>query len=110
RPELTDPSFGDLSAEVVDADAAPDSRRFVLHRGPLRVIVNLSDAAWTVPVKGGDVLLLSTRSRTADGDSSEDDARVSDSPAAPGAGANHTSARGQLIVPPDVAVILGPAV
>jgi maltooligosyltrehalose trehalohydrolase len=60
RPELTDPSFASLGAQVVDAAAPVDRRCFVLRRGPLTVLVNLSDALWGAPVTAGHQILLTT--------------------------------------------------
>lgn len=60
RPELTDPSFAGLSAGVENPDAAPASRRFVLGRGALRVLVNLSAEPWEVPLAAGEEVLLAT--------------------------------------------------
>jgi maltooligosyltrehalose trehalohydrolase len=81
RPELTDPAFGALSAAVEDADAAPDARRFVLGRGAVRIVVNLSPEAWTVPLRPREIVLLAT------------------------AGAEDA---GEFSLPADAAVILGP--
>ncbi|MBZ4487570.1 malto-oligosyltrehalose trehalohydrolase [Microbacterium sp. cx-55] len=61
RPELTDPAFGQLGGETADPDAAPDARRFVLRRGALAVLVNLSAEPWVVPLdENDDVVLLAT--------------------------------------------------
>lgn len=60
RPELTDPSFGALSAGVENPDAAPASRRFMLGRGALRVLVNLSAEPWEAPLPAGEEVLLAT--------------------------------------------------
>jgi maltooligosyltrehalose trehalohydrolase len=53
-PELTDPRFGDLSAEFDDRD-----RRFTLHRGDVIVLANFGDATAALP-EGADVLLTTS--------------------------------------------------
>jgi maltooligosyltrehalose trehalohydrolase len=88
RPEFTDPSFAALSAEVVDAGAAPASRRFVLGRGSLRILVNLSAEPWSVSRIAGESVLLSTDAFLASPDTA--------APDTPGA----------ITVLPDSAVIL----
>jgi maltooligosyltrehalose trehalohydrolase len=83
RPELTDPAFGQLAGETANPDAEPGARRFVLRRGALAVLVNLSAEPWTVELDDeGDAVLLATL-----------DASVSD---------------GAVTVAPDSAVVVGP--
>ncbi|WP_460776239.1 malto-oligosyltrehalose trehalohydrolase [Microbacterium sp. GXF7504] len=65
HPELTDPAWTSLDAVDETPDAAPDARRFTLHRGPLRILVNLSPEPWDVPVPDADALLLATSPATA---------------------------------------------
>jgi maltooligosyltrehalose trehalohydrolase len=63
RPELTDPALADLRAEVVVEGPGPDRRAFVLHRGALAVLVNLTPDPVTFPVAPGSALLLATSDR-----------------------------------------------
>ncbi|QEV98980.1 malto-oligosyltrehalose trehalohydrolase [Microbacterium caowuchunii] len=69
RPELTDPASFRLAAQTEDPDAAPDARRFVLRRGGVAVLVNLSAQPWDVPLdqEADEVLLATLPARTADG-------------------------------------------
>jgi len=60
RPELTDPSFARLSAEVVVDAADPGRRAFALRRGALSVLANLTPDPVAFPVAPGATVLLST--------------------------------------------------
>ncbi|MEN2738316.1 malto-oligosyltrehalose trehalohydrolase [Microbacterium sp. X-17] len=60
RPELTDPSFSALAAEIVVDAADPSRRAFALHRGPLSVLVNLTPGSVSFPVHSGAEVLLAT--------------------------------------------------
>ncbi|MFT4137023.1 malto-oligosyltrehalose trehalohydrolase [Microbacterium sp.] len=80
RPELTDPDLAALSAEAFEA---PGGRVYALGRGAARVLVNLSAAPWEVERRPGDEVWLAT--------------------AEPAAGAE------TMVVPPDAAVVVGPA-
>ena len=84
RPELTDPAFAHLEASVTVASDDPARRAFELHRGPLRVLVNLTatDASW--PARDGEVVLVATSPATALAD-------------------------GAFVVPPDAAVVVAPS-
>jgi maltooligosyltrehalose trehalohydrolase len=67
RPELTDPRLADLAGESSGAD--PVHRLFVLRRGPVTVVANLTAAEASVPVPPGHVVLLGTAAEVAvDGD------------------------------------------
>ncbi|GAA1706550.1 malto-oligosyltrehalose trehalohydrolase [Microbacterium sediminicola] len=59
RPELTDPAFAHLDALSGGGDA-PGARWFVLRRGELSVLVNLTDGPHTFAVAEGSVVLLTT--------------------------------------------------
>ena len=83
RPELTDPASAHLSAAIERPDAAPSARRFVLGRGPLRVVVNLATEPWDVPLGAAEDVLLATVPVSPDG--------------------------GTVTVPADSAVVLGPS-
>jgi maltooligosyltrehalose trehalohydrolase len=82
RPELTDPTAEHRAAAA--SVRAPGSPTFTLHRGEVRVLVNLSDADATAAMGHDDVVLLSTDAA---------DTRI-DGPA--------------IVLPPDTAVIVGP--
>ena len=61
RPELTDPAFADcdaLSGSGADSDD-PRARWFVLQRGELSVLVNLTGSSHTFAVAPDAVILLS---------------------------------------------------
>lgn len=60
RPELTDPAFGSLAAEVVVDSAEPGRRAFALHRDALSVLVNLTGSAVSFPVPPRSDVLLAT--------------------------------------------------
>ncbi|MCR2802169.1 malto-oligosyltrehalose trehalohydrolase [Microbacterium sp. zg-Y818] len=57
RPELTEPSFGDLTADAVEIAGG---RRFRLGRGRLTVLVNLSAEPWHASAGPDDAVLLAT--------------------------------------------------
>lgn len=80
RPELTDPDLAALSGEAADA---PGGRVYALGRGAARVLVNLSAEPWEVARRAGDEVWLATT-----------DVRTGE---------------GTLVVPPDAAVVVGPA-
>ncbi|WP_309064480.1 malto-oligosyltrehalose trehalohydrolase [Microbacterium sp.] len=82
HPELTDPSFGSLSAWT-DAAADPAGRVFVLGRGRVSVIVNLGTEQFRSPVADDEELLLATDPGIA-------------------------LVEGALVVPPDAAAVIGP--
>lgn len=101
RADLTDPRPGSRAASSVEAPGVEGSgvggsgtagsgaredrgRRYELHRGRARVLVNLSTEPWRVPLGEGETLWLST----AGGDAGE---------------------AGVVVVPRDAAVIVGPA-
>ncbi|MCR2794029.1 malto-oligosyltrehalose trehalohydrolase [Microbacterium sp. zg.Y625] len=83
RPELTDPSFGALTADAVEIAGG---RRFRLGRGPLTVLVNLSAEPWHASTGPDDTVLLATD---------------------PGEGAVAPAA-GVVTVAPEAAVVIGP--
>ncbi len=62
EPELAD---GDLTAVQVDYDE--DERWAVVHRGSLRVVVNVGSGPLTVPVHAAEVLLSTGQTTSADG-------------------------------------------
>ncbi len=80
RPALTDPNRPTRDAEAHETASGP---RYVLHRDPARVLVNLSKEPWQVPVENDDVVWIATT-----------DAAIS---------------AGAVTVGPDSAVVVGPA-
>ena len=85
RPELTDPAWP-AAARVHAPDGADAAHRaFELSRGEVRVLVNLTEAPWTVGIRPGEVVLIATDERT-DVDS------------------------GALVLPSDSAAVVGPVV
>ena len=83
RPELTDPSFGALTADAVEIAGG---RRFRLGRGALTVLVNLSAEPWHASTGPHDRVLLATD---------------------PGDGVS-VPAAGVVTVAPETAVVIGP--
>jgi maltooligosyltrehalose trehalohydrolase len=60
QPELSDPRL-----DLVDVEVDPSARWVVVHRGTVRVVCNLADAAQEVPLKGdADVVLASGDARS----------------------------------------------
>jgi len=80
RPELTDPGFASRGG---GAAVAPGGRTYQLDRGAARVLVNLSEAPWEVPLEPADEVWIATQ---------EPDLRA-----------------GLVVVPSDAAAIVGPA-
>ncbi len=85
RPELTDPSFASLRAMSGEgATGRPDERAFALGHGDVSVLVNLTRDPVSWDVAPGRRILLST----------DDEAEL---------------LRGEVVVPPDAAAVVGPA-
>lgn len=100
RPELTDPAFADcdaLSGNGADGED-PRARWFVLQRGELSVLVNLTGASHTFAVAPDAVILLHT--------GGPDSAPVI-APAV--VGHQSTGAASVLTLAPDSAAIVAPA-
>ncbi len=94
RPELTDPAAASAHAQTLDPDAAPQSRRFLLGRGGLRIAVNLSAAPWRLPLLPGERVLLETEpARSRPG---------------PEPGCRAAAATDAVTIPPEAAAIIGP--
>ncbi|GHD40709.1 malto-oligosyltrehalose trehalohydrolase [Mycetocola manganoxydans] len=55
RPEFTDPRFSQVSVQLDETE-----RWFVLHRGSSSIVLNLSDAERSIPVRGGAQLAAFT--------------------------------------------------
>lgn len=79
RPDLTDPHAASRGASAADAIGG---RVYELERGAARVLVNLSEAPWHVPLRAREAVWLST------------------------GGAQETP--GTLVIAPDSAVVAGP--
>ena len=102
RPELTDPLFADceaLSGSGADSED-PRARWFVLQRGELSVLVNLTGASHTFAVAPDAAVLLHTGSRDTTGLAESAEAALRHE--SPGAASFITLA-------PDSAAIVGPA-
>lgn len=84
RPELTDPSFASLGAELVGGEGTDAAHRaFRLGRGAVEILVNLTGGEMLFAVPKLSRVLLTTSARV------------------------HV-AEGMLAVPPDAAVVVGP--
>jgi len=84
RPELTDPSFASLGAELVGGEGADAAHRaFRLRRGAVEILVNLTEDEVLFAVPDSSRALLTTSARV------------------------HL-AEGMLAVPSDAAVVVGP--
>jgi maltooligosyltrehalose trehalohydrolase len=68
RPELTDPDATRIEAALVHDDGPPRARAFRIDRGPVSVLVNLTDAPIAFGVRAGDAVLLSTASVDLEGE------------------------------------------
>ncbi|WP_372967717.1 malto-oligosyltrehalose trehalohydrolase [Microbacterium sp.] len=83
RPELTDPDMAHTVVSVIDAEAAPQSRAYRIDRGALSVLVNLTGAEVEFAVDADARILVETSEVSVTGRS--------------------------VALPPDSAVIVGPA-
>jgi len=94
HPELTDPRSSGHGATAAEAIGG---RVYELERGDARVLVNLSAVPWEVVPREGETVWLTTADIG------------SDSRSADGAGPTDGPGGGRWILPPDTALVTGPA-